>query len=884
MACLALRPSRRRAALLGVFLAALIGVLAVGSAAQAQTPDRSGEVTPAAPFTWQGDVASGLNETFDPTICSKELATYCDITLVNVVPGDFYSTSGGGVEFSTDGPAGQDIDLLVFESGPSGALGAFVGASAGFTADERVSIERAEGYYLLVAFYFAVDNAGYDGKAEFFRRNLFPADIDDPPGIQDVLASDPGLGYRSHSEPHIAQSPTKPELLVAGSKEYNRDRDSLPEYDFKIGTQVSFDRGESWTDLGQLNVCPREQAPPESYPLGNTCYPEDDPNLGGTEPEDATDPRGQGDTGEDYITSDPWVDFDDEGNAYAMVLDSPGGLVNGNGWGMSFHRWKTPSKRDIRRGRTWSNRIPINAYETPEEQASTLDDKNTFAVNNAGPDGDGRTGIIVACWGQNYDLVASSRQRIVCERSTDGGRSWPDEPTVLSPPPAPRDPFGPFVIGVHVVADTQDPNTFYAVWLDTLTGALDSSGLAPYWFTRSTDGGQTWEPARIIQRINPIPQIFPRQSFRNLSLPIVAVGPNSELHLTYADYNPAPNPGDEDGLQADIKITSSLDGGASWSAPTRVNQDGTNADQFQQYIRATESGQLNVFFFDRRLDVPEPPNHPGNYFIDNFLARSNDGGATWTETRLTHDTWDPSINPPISGSGEFIGDYQGLVADGCFAISYANDTHLANDPGRDPDFDAGLPRSQFQEVFAWRLPNTSEFGGTRSRDCGRGDDDDDNGGGDNGNGSDDDDRGRPAAAIAIVGRQLRVQRGGYVAVGLRCPAGASRACAGKLSLRGGKRVGRLGATRFRIRSGTSAHAIVRLSRSGFRLIRKRGSVRLLAAVVPANRRMVARGSRAIVTPVWRSAVASRLSSAQRRTALDAMVITEKGALERKRSR
>jgi hypothetical protein len=398
---------------------------------------------------------------------------------VNVIPGDFYETSGGGVEFSTDGPPGQDLDLFVYESDANGTLGDFVGSSAGFSADERVSVVGAEGYYLVVAFYFAVNNAGYDGKAEFFRRKLIPSDIDDPPGIQDRLASDPDLGYRSHSEPHIGQSPTNPNLLVAGSKEYNRDPDSLAEYDFKIGTQVSFDRGRSWTDLGQLNVCPREQAPPETYPLGNTCYPEDDPNLGGNEPEDANDPRGQGDFGEDYTTSDVWVDFDDEGNAYAMVLDDPGTFPNGNGWGMSFHRWETPSKRDVRRGRTWSNRIPINAYETPEEQASTLDDKNTFAVNNAGRDHDGRTGIMVACWGQNYDLVESARQRIVCERSTDGGRSWPDEPTVVSPPIDPDPGFGPFVIGVDVVADTRDPRTFYAVWLDTLTGGLDGSGWRP---------------------------------------------------------------------------------------------------------------------------------------------------------------------------------------------------------------------------------------------------------------------------------------------------------------------------------------------------------------------------------------------------------------------
>jgi hypothetical protein len=872
------RSSRRRAALLGTFLGAVLVVwLAVGSVAAAQEPDRSGEVTPDAPFTWEGDVASGSNQTFDPEACSKEPDTYCDITLVNVVPGDFYETSGGGVEFSTGGAVpGSDIDLFVFESDENGTLGDFVGSSAGFTADERVSIVGAEGYYLVVAFYFAVVDSGYDGKAEFFRRKLIPSDVDDPPGLQDNLASNPALGYRSHSEPHIAQSPINPNFLIAGSKEYNRDRDSLPEYEFKIGTQVSFDRGKTWTDLGQLNVCPREQAPPESYPLGNTCYPEDDPNLGGTEPEDEDDDRGQGDFGEDYITSDPWVDFDDEGNAYAMVLDAPGGLVNGNGWGMSFHRWLTPTRGDIRRGKTWSNRIPINAYETPEEQASTLDDKNTFAVNNAGPDRNGRTGIIVACWGQNYDLVESARQRIVCERSTNAGRTWPGEPTVISPPIDPDPGFGPFVIGVHVVADTRNAQTFYAVWLDTLTGALEGSDETPFWFTKTTDGGRTWEPAREIQRIVPLPSIFPRQSFRNLSLPILAVGPRRELYLTYADYNPAPDPAsDEDGQQADIKFMASLDQGASWSTPKRVNRDLTNADQFQPYIRATRSGQLNVSFFDRRLDTPEPPLHPGNFFIDNFLARSNDGGATWTDTRLSHDSWDPSINPPISTSGEFIGDYQGLVADDCVAISYVNDTHLANDPARDPDFDEGLPRSPFQEVFAWRLPNTREFGGTRVSNCRRA-------------GADaraaSARRGGPVGATAILGGPVRVQRGGYATVGLRCARRARRACAGTLTLRGSRAFGRMGSTRFRFRAGTGATAIVRLSRSDSRLLRKRGTARVLASVASADRAVVKRGSRRVVTLTSSSAKATRLTAGQRRAALDSMVITEKSAFERKYGR
>ncbi|MEA2143007.1 MAG: hypothetical protein QOI64_1437 [Solirubrobacteraceae bacterium] len=677
--------------------------------------DRSGTATPAAPFAWSGAVGSGQNIGFDDAdpiaTCGKDLANYCDVTLVNVAPGTFYDTAAGGVEFSIGGAApGTDLDLYVYQSDAAGNVGELAGVSAGATDVERVSEIGASGYYLVVVVYYNATNTGYDGRAEFFRRNKFPPDVDSPRGLQDTLVSDPRKGFRSHSEPHLSQDPTNANVLVGGSKMYNLDRDSLAEYEFKIGTYASFDRGRSWLDLGQLNTCPQAQAPPSSWPLNNRCYPADDPSRAGTGPEDETDDRPGGDYGEEYITSDVWTDFDDEGNAYAMVLDSPP-FASTNGWGMSLHRWETPSRTDVLRGRTWSNRIPINAYPTEPGQSTTLDDKNSLAVNNAGRDHDGRIGIMVACWGQNYELDQFGRQAIVCERSTNGGRSWPDQPQVISAPLAEPLPFGPFLIGVHVVADERDPNTFYAVWLDTLSGFLDETGQSPLWFTRTTDGARTWEAPRIINRIEQLPNIFPRQSFRNLSLPIMAAGRDGQLYLTYADYNPAPLPGDEDGGQADIKLMRSGNGGLTWTEATKVNQDNTNADQFQPYVRVTRRGQVNVSFFDRRLDRPDPPNHPGNFFIDTWLARSNDRGGSWQETRVSHDSWDPSINPPISGSGEFIGDYQGLVADDCYAIPFVNDTHLANAPSRDPDFDRGRPRSPYQEIVTWRVPNTSSYGG-----------------------------------------------------------------------------------------------------------------------------------------------------------------------------
>jgi hypothetical protein len=691
--------------------AVLTALLASPSGALAQ-PDRTVVTTPDAPGTWTGAAAVGHNENYNSQTgepCGKTPETYCDVTLVNADAGNFYDTSGGGVEFTTGGAtvAGTDIDVYVYRSDADGTRGPLVGSSAGPTDAERVSITNASGFYLVQVVYFDVDPAsGYNGRAEFFRRAKFPRDIDRPSGLPDILASDTDLRFKSQSEMHIAQNPLNPNMLVAGSKRYNRDRDSLGEYEFKIGTYASFSRGLRWNDLGQLDTCPPSEAPPSSWP-NNRCYPDEDPNRGGDEPDD----RGSGDFGEEYITSDPWVDFDDEGNAYAMVLDSPP-FPSGNGWGMSFHRWETPSREDIRRGRTWSGRIPINKYDAAATDPNFpfLDDKNTFAVNNAGRDRDGKTGAIVACWGQNGPVFQDrGPQQIVCKTSADGGRTWPGNPVPVSPG-AQR-----LVIGVHVVADTRDPHTFYAVWLEYLSGQVD--GRNSLYISKSTDDGRTWSPATHVQRFLPLPNKFPRQGFRNLSLPIVAVGKNSELYVSYADYNPAtaPTP-DEDGLQADIKLTRSLDGGVTWSTPVKVNQDSTNADQFQPYLRITPKGQLNVSFFDRRLDTPDLPAHPGNFFIDTWLARSNDGGATWKETRVSHDSWDPSINPPISGSGEFIGDYQGLVADNCTAIPFTNDTHLANDPRRDPQFDRGQPRSPFQEAITWLVPNIELFGG-RIRDC-----------------------------------------------------------------------------------------------------------------------------------------------------------------------
>src|SRR4051794_35530944 len=398
-----------RAAATATSLAAVVALVFAAAAPAAVQRNRT--VTPQqAAQPWTGVAGPGNNQGFNPqtaTPCNaNDPATRCDETLLNVnVAPSFWDTNGGGVEINVNGfsSPNDDFDLFVYTSNAAGDVGKFVTASAGGAGqNENVALQRASGFFLVVVVYFQVGNGDtYTGNAAFFTRSKFPPDVDSPPGLQEALASDPGRGFQSHSEPHIAQSPTNPNVLVAASKMYNLDPDALAEYEFKIGSYASFDGGQSWHDLGQINVCPPDQAPPSSWP-NNTCYPADDPKVGGTGAEDANDPRGNTDFGEEYIVSDVWLQFDDEGNAYAIVLDSPE-FPSGNGWGMTLHRWETPTPEDIAAGQTWSDRIPINAYPAAASDANfpLLDDKNTFGVNNAGPDGDGVSGVMVACWSLN---------------------------------------------------------------------------------------------------------------------------------------------------------------------------------------------------------------------------------------------------------------------------------------------------------------------------------------------------------------------------------------------------------------------------------------------------------------------------------------------------
>ena len=98
----------------------------------------------------------------------------------------------------------------------------------------------------------------------------------------------------------------------------------------------------------------------------------------------------------------------------------------------------------------------------------------------------------------------------------------------------------------------------------------------------------------------------------------------------------------------DAWLVKSNDGGNTWSQPVRVNDDPPGKHQFFTWMAIDQSnGYLYFVFYDRR-------NYEDNN-TDVYMARSTDGGATFTNFKI-------SSEPFLPNSNIFFGDYTNLTA------------------------------------------------------------------------------------------------------------------------------------------------------------------------------------------------------------------------------
>ncbi|MCC7158485.1 MAG: T9SS type A sorting domain-containing protein [Ignavibacteria bacterium] len=159
-------------------------------------------------------------------------------------------------------------------------------------------------------------------------------------------------------------------------------------------------------------------------------------------------------------------------------------------------------------------------------------------------------------------------------------------------------------------------------------------------YDRSTNGGASFSSDIIVSS-----GAFPTGLPNNINtFPFIASdnssGPRSGwLYIVFADKRNG---------DCDVFLVRSTNAGVNWSAPARVNNDslGNGKSQYWPVVAVNEYGNIAILFMDNR-------NTSSNSIIEAYLARSYDGGSTFSNELISSE---PSPTA-IPGSNVRFGDY-----------------------------------------------------------------------------------------------------------------------------------------------------------------------------------------------------------------------------------
>ena len=115
---------------------------------------------------------------------------------------------------------------------------------------------------------------------------------------------------------------------------------------------------------------------------------------------------------------------------------------------------------------------------------------------------------------------------------------------------------------------------------------------------------------------------------------------------------------------SDVMFVRSTDGGTTFSAPRRVNDDPVNHAKWHWFgtLSVAPSGRIDVVWYDTR-------NSPNNVTSQLFYSYSIDGGNTWSPNVAVSNPFNPFIGYP---NQDKIGDYITVVSDNASAnVAYA---------------------------------------------------------------------------------------------------------------------------------------------------------------------------------------------------------------------
>ena len=319
------------------------------------------------------------------------------------------------------------------------------------------------------------------------------------------------------------------------------------------------------------------------------------------------------------VWGDPVVLFDSLGNLYYAHLSNPI-----SGWWID----RIVVQRSTNNGQTWNDGVGIGQGIQPQAQ-----DKEWLAVDHTQSS---YRGTIYVTWTEFDDYGSSNpsdSSRIRFSKSTNQGITWSTAKTISD------------VSGNCMDSDNTDegavpcvgPNgEIYVSWAGPL-------GLV---FDKSTDGGQTWGT-----------DIFVSNMPGGWDFDVSGIYRCNGLPITMCDISNSPYRGNvyvvwsdqrNGTTNTDIFMAKSTNGGNTWSAPIKVNDDNTTRHQFFVWSTIDPStGHLWFVFYDRRNTTGAA--------TDVFVAKSADGGTTFENFKVSETSFTPD-------AGVFFGDYTNIAA------------------------------------------------------------------------------------------------------------------------------------------------------------------------------------------------------------------------------
>ena len=157
----------------------------------------------------------------------------------------------------------------------------------------------------------------------------------------------------------------------------------------------------------------------------------------------------------------------------------------------------------------------------------------------------------------------------------------------------------------------------------------------------STNGGTNWQVTENAFNMTGINGLLTQKgNIRVNGLPDIAIDTtggvrNGWIYIITTQRNLAPA-----GTDPDVILNRSTDGGQTWSAGIKVNQDAINNGKIQYFpaVHVDKQGGLNVIFYDDRNTTTDSTGV--------FLARSEDGGNNWKEFEISDKNFKPQ---PLAG-------------------------------------------------------------------------------------------------------------------------------------------------------------------------------------------------------------------------------------------